>query len=53
VSELPNVDVRVTGRKGLEGAVRARIALVPDVGEDDFNLTVQGFARPRRLSQAG
>lgn len=53
VSDLPNVDIHVTGRKGVEGAVRPRIALVLDVGVDDFDLTVQGLQQPRRPSPAG
>ncbi|MBA2314073.1 MAG: hypothetical protein H0V87_01690 [Chloroflexi bacterium] len=47
VAELPNVSVVVTGRKGIEAALRARIALVLDVDEEAFDLTVRGYPRPR------
>ena len=45
VGELPDVDIAVTGRKGIDRAVRARIALVLDVGVDDFDVTVQGVPK--------
>jgi hypothetical protein len=50
VSELPNISLVVTGRKGMERAVRARIALVLDVAEDSFDLTFQ--IRPWRRRPA-
>ena len=48
VTELPNVSLRVTGRKGVEAAVRARIALVLDVAEDAFELSVKGYPKHGR-----
>jgi hypothetical protein len=52
VSDLPNVALVVTGRKGIERAVRERIALVLDVGVDDFDLTVRGCSMPSQSRTA-
>lgn len=51
VAELPDVSLTVTGRKGVEAAVRARIALVLGVPEDAFELSVKGYPRARRVER--
>jgi hypothetical protein len=53
VEELPNVSLIVTGRKGVEAAVRARIALVLDVPEDAFELSIKGYPKTGRANERG
>jgi hypothetical protein len=51
VAELPDVSLSVTGRKGVEAAVRARIALVLGVPEDAFDVTVKGYPKTRHANR--